>query len=414
MLINGGQQLMVLIQFPVQWPASILALGAVLTGINLDFISFASPSCLGAPLNYYARFGLLILSVALVIGVPWLFSFIRHKCLQPNPEKWRAAIKARLRDTYLLVMLFHPTVTGQAFYFFRCRRVGNETNGTDYLMVDYTIKCFDDTWYAVLMPILIIIVFFSLGVPLLIAGWLYRHRTTLDDPATRRLLGIIYAAFRPAMFFYDTVNMMFKVFLWAILVFFDHGSQFQQVTATLICVIQLSAHARFQPYRDPFKNWLQYAGLSLVAITSFGGLVINYLEVTEALGVALGDKEKTDLAKAQNAGFKAVLSVVLWVGILIAVGRMLSFASKILRKNRAVMKCGRKLRRVCCGPCGCGGSAVEAAAEEDAEEDAGVELREITGPEVKMNDEGVVVDAGAQPGETDETGADDGSSGVSP
>ena len=417
LLTNAGQQMIVLLLMPVEWPASIKAIGTMLTSmISLDFISFASPSCLGTPLNYYARFGLIILGTVLFIGVPWLFSFVRHKCLKPDPEKWEGAIKARFRDMYLVVMLIYPTVSGHAFYFFRCQHVGNATHGTSYLMVDYTIECFDDTWYAMLTPILIIIVFFSLGLPLAYAGVLYRHRATLDDPATRRLLGIIYATFKPAMYFYESVNMLFKLVLWAILVFFDHKNQFQLIASTMICFIQLGAHARFQPYKNTFKNWLQYIVLILVALTSFGGLAINYLEVTEALGVALDDDLKIQVARKQNKGFKTALEVVLWVGIFVAAAPMLYDIGKFLNRKRALIKkVGRKLRRVCCRPCGCGGPAVEAEEEvgEDAEEEAGmeVELGEIAAPEVKVGDEEDGAVNAEEAGE--EVGSGDGN-GVSP
>ena len=85
--------MIVLLLMPVEWPASIKAIGTMLTSmISLDFISFASPSCLGTPLNYYARFGLIILGTVLFIGVPWLFSFVRHKCWRPDPEKLEGAM----------------------------------------------------------------------------------------------------------------------------------------------------------------------------------------------------------------------------------------------------------------------------------------------------------------------------------
>ena len=40
-----------------------------------------------------------------------------------------------------------------------------------------------------------------------------------------------------------------------------------------------------------------YSGLLLIALASFGGLVANYLEVTEALGVVLDDTEYARVAK---------------------------------------------------------------------------------------------------------------------
>ena len=372
--------MMVLMLFPVKWPKSIKAFGVVLSWISLDFINFVSPSCLGTPLNYYWRFMLLVVGTAAIIVVPWLFSYIRHKHWRPDPAKWEGAVKARFRDTYLLVTLFHPTVSGQAFYHFRCQRVGNES----YLMVDYTIKCYDATWKAMLVPILTVIVFFSVGLPLVFAVVLYRRRHMLDDPATRRLWGILYSSFKPALYFYDCINMEFKLILWAFLVFFDRGSQFQMAFATLLCFIQLGLHARYEPYKEPVKNWLQYVGFSVVTLTSFGGLVLNYLELYKEIAILQGSNVTVQEAQMQIDGFEVALAVAMWAGIILVVTRVLLGIAKFLKKNKAgIMQVGRKLRRVCCRPCGWGGSAVEAEAEVEVR----VELGEITGPEVKVDDD---------------------------
>jgi hypothetical protein len=369
--------MMVLMLFPVKWPKSIKAFGAILSWVSLDFINFVSPSCLGTPLNYYWRFMLLVIGTTVVIGVPWLFSYIRHKCWRRDPAKWEGAIKARFRDTYLLVMLFHPTVSGQAFYHFRCQHVGNETHGTSYLMVDYTIECYDATWYAMLVPVLSVIIFFSLGLPLVFAGVLYRRRHMLDDPATRRLWGILYSSFKPETYFYECLNMEFKVFLWAILVFFDRGSQFQMAFATMLCFIQLGLHARYEPYKEPVKNWLQYVGFAVVTTTAFGGLVLNSLELYKDIATLQDSKSKVREAQMQIDGFEGGLAFAMWAGIILIVTRVLFDIAKFLRKNQAkTMKFGRKLRRMCCRRCSCCGSSHTVA---EASLEAEVELGEIKG-----------------------------------
>ena len=394
-IIEAGQQMMILLLFPVDWPDSLIALGTLLSGISLDFISFASPSCLGTPLNYYWRFMLLVIGTAIILSGGWVYSCLRYR--RRNPAKWRSAIKARLRDTYLLVMLLHPTVSGQAFYHYRCQRVGNETHFKNYLMVDYTIECYDATWYAMLVPNLSVIVFFSLGVPLMFAetlrgqwylpsGCRSNRREDDDeeedeeeeeegeegeegeeeeeeeeegddeeddeeDNSTRRLLGIIFQSFKPGLHWFASVNMLFKLALYAILVFFDLGSQFQQATAAMLCFIQLGVHARYEPYKDPFKNWLQYMGLALVVTTASGGLVLNYLDVTKALHLALDDKIKAAATERQIEGFKTALEFVMWVGIAVATVQMVFYAFKFLKRNEVWLK--RLLNKLCCCRCCC-------------------------------------------------------------
>ena len=326
-LISAMQQLMVVLTFPVDWPESIKAIGTLLSGISLDFVSIASPSCLGIQLNYNWRFGLLVIFTALILGGPWLFSYLRHR---RNNEKWEGAIKARFRDTFLLIVLLHPTVSGQAFYHFRCQSVGN----TSYLVVDYTLTCDDTTWYVMLLPVISVIVFFSLGVPLIFAEVLRRRKHKLHEAKTMKLLGVLYKGYKPELYWFESVTMLFKLALWATLVFFEEGSQFQLATASALCFIQVGIHAKFEPYKNPLKNWLQYVGLILVASTSFSGLVLNYLEVSKDFAVLQGDKVKIVNSRLHIRRFKTAITVFIWTGIILTVARLLYQAYKLAMMNR--------------------------------------------------------------------------------
>jgi uncharacterized membrane protein YgcG len=342
-LISAAQQMMVIMLFPVDWPDSIKALGTVFSGISLDFVNLMSPACLGVPLNFYWRYGLLVLGTTFVLGMPWLVSYLRHR---NNAEKWEGAVKARIRDTFLLVLLFHPTVSGQTFYHFRCQPVGN----TSYLMVDYTLECYDTTWIAMLGLVVPVTLFFSVGLPLLFAWLLYRRRDVLQEDGTKKLLGVIYKAYKPELYWFESVTMLFKLLLWATLVFFDDGSQFQLATAALVGFCQVGVHAKFEPFVDPFKNWLQYVGLVLVALVSFSGLILNFLEVSKDYALVQDDQYNLKSLREQIAAFKMALAVVTWTGLALVLFRVLLKAYKFMKKNgsrvsRAGAAVGSVLRR---------------------------------------------------------------------
>eukprot|EP00947_MAST-08B_sp_MAST-8B-sp1_P003406 g3406.t1 len=317
-LINAAQMMMVVLMFPVNWPESIRIMTHILEGINFSFVTIASPSCMGIQINFYGRLIITIIVTGAIIGLPWLLSKLRH-CAGGNAEKWREAVKARLRDTFLIIVLFHPTLSGMAFYHFRCQTVAN----TSYLMADYSLVCGDETWHWMLIPVLFVIIFFALGTPLLFAFVLWRRRHKLvDDPQTKQLYGMLYAAYKPGRYYFESVIMLFKLGLWAILVFFKHGSQFQLAASALLCVVQLGVHARYEPYEDHIKNTLQYLGLIVIALTSFSGLVLNYLETAKDLALRRGNKQDQVGLESNIADFSLAVEFTLWLGVAIIMIRV--------------------------------------------------------------------------------------------
>eukprot|EP00947_MAST-08B_sp_MAST-8B-sp1_P003253 g3253.t1 len=309
-LINAAQNLVVVMMFSVDWPESIKTLERIVSGINLDFVQIASPACLGMPVSFYGRFLSLVLLCAAVIGFPWLASYLRHR---RSAAKWAGSIKDRLRDTFLLVVLLHPTVSGQSFYTFRCRLV----NETWYLMADYSLECYDSTWYAMLAPVVLTIVGFALGMPVLFARLLWKRRAELQTEETKKLLGVLYMSYKPDLYWFESVTMIFKLALWATLVFFEHGSQFQLAMSAVICVLQLGVHAHFQPYDDGFKNFMQYVSYGLVAFTAFSGLMLNYIKVSVGNARLAFKEAELDLLLGRERLFKVIAEVLIWLGAII-------------------------------------------------------------------------------------------------
>eukprot|EP00947_MAST-08B_sp_MAST-8B-sp1_P002389 g2389.t1 len=291
--------LVVVMMFPVDWPESVKTFERIISGINLDFVQIASPACLGMPVSFYGRFISMIVISASVIGVPWLVSYQKYR---RNAAKWAEAIKLRMRDTFLLVVLLHPTVSGQSFYHFRCRLVDDKW----YLMADYSLECYDTAWYGMLAPVLLTIFGFALGMPLLFARLLWKRRAELQNPETKKLLGVLYLSYKPDLYWFESVTMIFKLALWATLVFFEHGSQFQLAMSAMLCFFQLGVHAHFKPYDAQFKNMLQYVSYILVTFASFSGLLLNYVaQGLELARVTLKDAELTRLT-AQEQVFKTI------------------------------------------------------------------------------------------------------------
>ena len=79
------------------------------------------------------------------------------------------------------------------------------------------------------------------------------------------------------MYAFESVTMIFKLALWACLVFFPQGSELQLATALLLNIINLLLLAYFYPYKNPFYNGLQVGVLIITTGVNFYGLIVNHL-----------------------------------------------------------------------------------------------------------------------------------------
>ena len=95
----------------------------------------------------------------------------------------REAIDAKnqsLRDVFIVLLLLHTTVSGKAFAFFRCVSLerADITTGTvekiSYLMADYRVICYDATWNGMFVFALLVVLGFSVGIP--VAIWYILHK----------------------------------------------------------------------------------------------------------------------------------------------------------------------------------------------------------------------------------------------
>ena len=212
-------------------------------------IEVASPQCAGVGSDFYTSLIASVVSlVAIVLVLMAKPIWTKLRTRRPLGEMIRSTEGATaMRDLFVVVLLLHPTVSGRAMEFFRCR----EIDGVSYLMADYSIECFDTKWYFYLFIVLQILVFFSIGTPAVMAYVLRKRRDTLyedDGKVKDQPLDILYAIYQPKAYYYESVQMasaaqypvlpmdsvhqfwmsqVFKLGLWSALVFFEHGSEFQ-------------------------------------------------------------------------------------------------------------------------------------------------------------------------------------------
>jgi len=217
-------------------------------------IEVASPQCAVGSTNFYALFLSTLVGLGLVMLVLMArpFATVAQK---RRDSGFRAAVSEvvvsdeggrAFRDVFVVVLLLHPSISGKAMEFFRCRTIDD----VPYLMADYSLECHDGTWYLFLPIVILVLLLFSLGTPCAIAYVLYARRGALyddDDKAVPQPLDIVYAIYQPDAYWYESVQMVFKLALWSTLVFFEHGTEMQLAAALVVNVLQLCVHIEIKP-----------------------------------------------------------------------------------------------------------------------------------------------------------------------
>ena len=192
----------------------------------------------------------------------------------------------------------------------------NNRSGNYYMVADYSLKCYDSAYNGMMVLAVSVVVFFAFGIPLFFSVVLYKKREHLRTRETQQFLGMLYLSYRPEVYWFESVQMLFKLALWASLTFFKDDPQVKIALAQFICFLQVALHARLRPFNSDFKNTMQAFSVCLAFAVGFGGLVINYLRVSQREAFLLSNAELAAALQGKLDGFKIFLEIVLYVTFL--------------------------------------------------------------------------------------------------
>ena len=170
--------------------------------------------------------------------------------------------------------------------------------------------------------------------------------------------------------YFQRISIMFKLVLWATLVFFSYGSQLQIGTALLLCVGRLALHAQFEPYRMTMDNAFDYVTLTITALFGLGGIMLQSMETFKNFAIYRGDERGSEASKSAISVVEMALNImVVTVFVAFAFFWLHSLWLK-RRKISAVLRgvvqsavqfmgkrcpCMLRCARRCCSKCCCSG-----------------------------------------------------------
>lgn len=137
------------------------------------------------------------------------------------------------------------------------------------------VRCYSpDHMFWLLVLCVPMVVFYVLGIPLVSAWLLYRHRDQLQTPDVKRRYYFLYTGYERLRWYWEYVIVVRKVALVGISVFFQYSARLQAFSALMLLVFCLAAHIHGQPFVDTKADMLEFLSLSVSFFTFFCGILL--------------------------------------------------------------------------------------------------------------------------------------------
>ena len=276
------------------------------------------------------------------------------ECMTQGRDHRTQDIRALVvRDVMLVILLFHPFVSGLAMKAWKCTSVksSNSDQPIQYLATDMTIQCFTSYWTGIAVFSGFTIVLFSLGMPAVLFHTLARRRDQLGERDTYKSLGILYGEYRPKHYYFESVELIFKLLLWAAVVA-STEKQIQNAVVVSLLIIFVMVRVGARPSIKRWKDKAEVCALGFSLTLKLHDMVHSYLTASKKSSI---DEEQERVWQDfidQSDSFLVVLFVSLAVfialrGIMIVVDSdQFKGVLRSLMKKRACRRC---LLRMCCG-----------------------------------------------------------------
>lgn len=315
----------------VNWPPSFQAFIANFDFVNLSFLPWNYVGCL-TRLRLFDKIMLTsffppLLLIAIggpLLLVLWCLDKRDDADLELNRVKRAQAKNIFWRVIVFTVFLSYPAVSRQIVAYFRCVAVSESTGVTYYLRDSFWEQCYDDAWYSLLVPVLLALLFYPVGIPLALLYALLHNRQRFRVPAVLYSLGLAYSGFHPEFWWFELLDMLHKLVLGCLISLLpERSAQISvalAVSAAYALVLFISG-----PYIRDSDNQLHL--LSQVEVFL---LVLSMQSSGEVAAVSSGS-----LTDVLVSGVLIIMVVVVFIVFLFVAVRYLrlSYLRKIQKKR---------------------------------------------------------------------------------
>jgi len=268
----------------VQFPATFKSFMAYFNPANFDFIQVSNVGCVYDS-DYYDKL-LVFCCVPIVAIVAILSIYFIPLSLKHRQDRTELKMIRKKSWKILLYILFliYPTCSSAVLRTFVCK----EITGTNYLLADFTVHCYDARWnsYAVFAAAMILV--YPIGIPAFFFIMVFRYRKRLREPGTRGQLGFLYDAYHHKTYWFELVDMLHKLFVTCLVAFLPYD--FQMPTAMCVVAMYTMLILVVKPYIRQGDDRLHLLAQNEIITLLIAGHVLNqyyYIDYTADLAMSV-------------------------------------------------------------------------------------------------------------------------------
>jgi hypothetical protein len=158
-----------------------------------------------------------------------------------------------------ILMLLHAPISRKVFQYFDCEDI----KGQRFLRADYEVNCDDPSYDAFMTIILGVLLFMVLGLPMIVAVFLFRYRKKLYTPGVHGKVGWLYGRFRRNNEAWEVYEMLRRMILIGAVVLMPSSPTVRACMCMVVCVIGVGVLNFHQPYRNTMLFWVDQVAQAL-------------------------------------------------------------------------------------------------------------------------------------------------------
>ena len=217
--------------------------------------------------NYFFKYtAAIFLPQVLLIGVAITYCVIKHPRNPLSKMSDQQALSTTITMAFIIVFILYPFVSQTIFQGFSCRALAEDES---WLTADYQVSCEGVAWKFWLFWGVLTAMLWPVGVPVFTLLILLRNKDMMwvRNSPERDKFAFIVGDYKPQYFFWECLEMLRKVSLTGLLIFFSKGSLLQIIVAVMITFAFLIGTARNMPFKDELANNFKLATECCLLIT---------------------------------------------------------------------------------------------------------------------------------------------------
>ena len=247
--------------------------------VNVDVGFLLSNACI-ITTNFYNRLMLAtVVPMVILFACACTFTIARRRGRGRDFSAAEDVLKQRHLSVVLFVVFFvYSSVSFTVFQTFACDSLDD---GKAYLRADYSITCYTGTYTAYQTYAILMVFVYPIGIPAFFTWWLVRNRRELKRPERQSMSGLqsyrfLWAAYRPACYYYEVVECARRIVLTGAAVFVLPGTAEQVAIVLLLAVIFMFISESISPFQSKLDMWLYRWGNGIIMASMYVALLLKF------------------------------------------------------------------------------------------------------------------------------------------